>query len=157
MGDPKPRSCGLSIFVEASFDYAHFLPRSERCFPLHGHTSTAELELKGEADESGMVMDFSDARSLLKEALSLVDHKLVASREHCARQGGTLVIEYQKFLFRLPAEHVFLLNGEGTSENIVRLLGEWIMGKAPKNITCMRLTITEGLGKGSSVVLERRP
>jgi 6-pyruvoyltetrahydropterin/6-carboxytetrahydropterin synthase len=155
VGNLKPGSTGLSIFVEGSFDYAHFLPSNERCFPLHGHTSTAKLELKGEADKSGMVMDFSDAKALLNEALSEVDHKLVASRAHAVREGGTLVVEYKKFLFRLPAEHVFLLYGEGTSENISLRLAELIMAKAPPNISWMRLTITEGLRKGSSVVLER--
>jgi len=153
----KPSFSGLTIFVEGSFDYAHFLPGNERCFPLHGHTSTAELELKGEPDKSGMIMDFSDAKALLNDALSEVDHKLVASRVHCVSEGEMLVVEYKKFLFRLPAKHTFLLEGEGTSENIARRLAESMMNKAPPNISWMRLTITEGFRKGSSVTLEMHP
>ena len=155
VGNHRPASGGLSIFIEGSFDYAHFLPCSEKCFPLHSHTSAVELELKGKADKSGMVMDFTDARTLLNEVLSEVDHKLVASRAHCTREGDALLVKYKEFLFRLPPEHVFLLDGEGTVENVAWRLAESIMSKLPKNISWMRLTITEGLRKGSSVVMER--
>jgi 6-pyruvoyl-tetrahydropterin synthase len=155
LGKPQSGLSSLSIFVEGSFDYAHFLPSSERCFPMHGHTSVARLELKGELDDCGMVMDFSDAKSVLAEALALVDHKLVACKAHCARDGQALVVAYHQFRFTLPAKHVYVLKGEGTSENIVLALAKSIMAKLPKNISWMRLTITEGLRKGSSVVLER--
>jgi len=152
----KPCLERLSIFVEGNFDYAHFLPSNERCFPLHGHTSTAELDLAGEADKSGMVMDYSEAKKLLNEVLSEIDHKLVAGESHSRREGELIVVKYRKFFFRLPAEYVFLISGDGTSENITKRLAEMIVDRVPPNISSMRLTVTEGLRKGASVKLERR-
>jgi 6-pyruvoyltetrahydropterin/6-carboxytetrahydropterin synthase len=141
----------ISIFVEASFDYAHFLPGNEKCFPLHGHTSVAKLELKGEVDKCGMIIDYSEAKRLLREVLSKIDHKMVASEAYSTREGQTLVVKYRNFCFRLPIEHVFLIRGEGTSENITRRLIEMMIDKVPNNVTRIGLTVTEGLGKGVSV------
>ena len=49
----------ISIFIEQSFDYSHFLPESDKCFPLHGHTSLVTLEIFGRIGASGMIMDFA--------------------------------------------------------------------------------------------------
>lgn len=145
----------LSIFVEGSFDYAHFLPSNERCFPLHGHTAAVELELTGQAGKGGMLMDFSEVKILLNKALAAVDHKLVASESYSKRDGDFIAVAYGDFSFRLPADHVFILDGEGTSENIARRLAELIMEGVPPNVSSIRLTINEGLRKGASVTLDR--
>lgn len=156
MGHKKPGLEALSIFVEGSFDYAHFLPDNERCFPLHGHTATAVLELTGTAAKDGMIMDYSDAKRMLHKALEAVDHKLVASEAHSSKEGEVVVVRYGKFLFKLPGEHAFLIPGEGTSENIARRLAESVVDEVPGNVSKIRLTVTEGLRKGASVTLERR-
>jgi 6-pyruvoyl tetrahydropterin synthase/QueD family protein len=147
----------VAIFVEASFDYSHFLPEHDRCFPLHGHTSLVSLEISGDVAASGMIMDFEDARKCLESVLSFLDHKLITNMKYATSEGkGNFVISYGNFQFRLPKEHVFLLKGEGTSEEIAVVMAGRLMEAMPANVRSIKLTTTEGLGKGAVVTLERK-
>lgn len=142
----------VTIFVEQSFDYSHFLPESDKCFPLHGHTSLVNLEIRGVIGASGMVMDFGEARRVLSRVLSLLDHKLVTNRRYSNLQGdGRLLISYKDFEFHLPQEQVFLLDGEGTSEDIALAISSRLMAEMPENVHSIKISMTEGLRKGTIV------
>ncbi|HET8794383.1 MAG TPA: 6-carboxytetrahydropterin synthase, partial [Nitrososphaeraceae archaeon] len=74
--DTKYEKIG-SIFIEdpsLSFDYAHILPLVKKCSILHGHTSTVMIEIIGKI-ENGLVIDFSEAKRLVKDAINELDHK----------------------------------------------------------------------------------
>jgi len=146
----------VSVFVEASFDYSHFLPENDRCFPLHGHTSLVNLEINGELLATGMVIDFIEAKRILKETLSLLDHKLVSNRANARSEGnGRITVSYKDFEFHLPMTQVFLLEGEATSESIALAIAEKVIGRMPKNIASIKLTMTEGLRKGTVIRIKR--
>jgi 6-pyruvoyltetrahydropterin/6-carboxytetrahydropterin synthase len=146
----------VSVFVEASFDYSHFLPENDRCFPLHGHTSLVNLEINGELLATGMVIDFIEAKRILKETLSLLDHKLVTNRANARSEGnGRITVSYKDFEFHLPMTQVFLLEGEATSESIALAIAEKVIGRMPKNIASIKLTMTEGLRKGTVIRIKR--
>jgi 6-pyruvoyl-tetrahydropterin synthase len=148
----SPRNDEVSIFVEQSFDYAHFLPESDKCFPLHGHTSLVTLEIRGSLGPSDMVMDFGEAKRILGSILSLLDHKLLTNKRYSALQkDGRVLIHYKDFEFRLPQDQVFLLDGEGTSEDIALSILSMVMAEMPENISFIRITTTEGLRKGTIV------
>lgn len=60
-----------------TFDSAHSLPNYPgHCRNIHGHTYKLEVTVKGEINqETGMVMDFYDLKSLVKEhVISKLDH-----------------------------------------------------------------------------------
>ena len=157
MAVKKDPSIGrVSVFVEASFDYSHFLPENDRCFPLHGHTSLVNLEINGELLATGMVIDFIEAKRILKETLSLLDHKLVSNRANARSEGnGRITVSYKDFEFHLPMTQVFLLEGEATSESIALAIAEKVIGRMPKNIASIKLTMTEGLRKGTVIRIKR--
>ncbi|MGA2572856.1 MAG: 6-carboxytetrahydropterin synthase [Candidatus Methanomethylicaceae archaeon] len=157
MAVKKDPSIGrVSVFVEASFDYSHFLPENDRCFPLHGHTSLVNLEINGELLATGMVIDFIEAKRILKETLSLLDHKLVTNRANARSEGnGRITVSYKDFEFHLPMTQVFLLEGEATSESIALAIAEKVIGRMPKNIASIKLTMTEGLRKGTVIRIKR--
>ncbi len=65
-----------SIFLEDSFDAAHFLPNVpdfHKCHRMHGHTYRVRLEVAGPVgEESGWIMDYTDLKyawSILKAQL----------------------------------------------------------------------------------------
>ena len=151
----------ISIFVEQSFDYSHFLPESDKCFPLHGHTSLVTLEICGDVLSSGMILDFGEAKRLLSTILRSFDHKLVTNRRYAMLENGnpnegeTVLIKYREFEFRLPFSQVFLLDGEGTSECIARTIAEQMMQTMPPNVSSIKAAITEGFRKGTVVEIER--
>jgi 6-pyruvoyltetrahydropterin/6-carboxytetrahydropterin synthase len=77
-----------SIFIEdpsLSFDYAHILPLVKKCSILHGHTSTVMVEIIGKM-ENGLVIDFSDAKRLIKEAINDLDHKFFINSRYLFKE-----------------------------------------------------------------------
>lgn len=67
----------FEISAEDSFASAHQLVGYEGpCENLHGHTWKVKVALKGEnLDDLGMLFDFKQVKTLLKEILSEFDHK----------------------------------------------------------------------------------
>ncbi|MEM0029758.1 MAG: 6-carboxytetrahydropterin synthase, partial [Candidatus Nitrosocaldus sp.] len=65
-----------------SFDYSHILPLVNKCSVLHGHTARGVVELMGIKEEkSDMIIDFGEAKRLIKQALNALDHKFFISRK----------------------------------------------------------------------------
>lgn len=61
------------------FDAAHFLREYKgKCANVHGHRWKVEITLQGrELDELGILIDFMDVKTMLKEVLNIFDHKMV--------------------------------------------------------------------------------
>src|SRR6185503_4878663 len=79
-----------SIFIEdpsLAFDYAHILPMVEKCSILHGHTSTVMVEIIGRM-VSNLVIDFAEAKKIIKETLEALDHKFFISRKYLEKTDG---------------------------------------------------------------------
>ena len=66
------------IFVEDSFDAAHWLPRvpaAHKCHNLHGHTYHVRIEVEGEIDEAtGWVVDYAVIKAGWEAIKGIVDH-----------------------------------------------------------------------------------
>jgi len=69
-----------------TFDSAHFLPNHKgKCSTMHGHTYRLEVTVvrdKGllinEGSEEGMVIDFSELKTVVKaEVIDKIDHKVL--------------------------------------------------------------------------------
>jgi len=67
------------IGVIEYFSSAHKLRNYPgKCENLHGHNWKVEVEIgRDELDNTGMVMDFSELRKILKEILVKIDHKIL--------------------------------------------------------------------------------
>src|SRR5919199_5340499 len=112
-----------SIFIEdpsLAFDYAHILPLVEKCSILHGHTSTIMVEIIGEM-KNNLVIDFGEAKRIIKEALKNIDHKFFINKKYLQREDDAhyyVVFEGPKgyFNLQLPKLTTFLLSGEATVE-----------------------------------------
>ena len=48
----------MKIGKTFTFNAAHRLPEHEQCKNLHGHTYKLEVEIEGETDNTGMIIDF---------------------------------------------------------------------------------------------------
>jgi 6-pyruvoyltetrahydropterin/6-carboxytetrahydropterin synthase len=71
----------MTVFVEDSFDSAHFLPHvpeGHKCRNLHGHTYRIRLEVTGPVGAiSGWVVDYAEVRDAWAEVKALLDHRLL--------------------------------------------------------------------------------
>ncbi|MDP3651907.1 MAG: 6-carboxytetrahydropterin synthase QueD [Rhodoferax sp.] len=109
----------LTITRKLEFDAGHRIPdHKSQCRNLHGHRYTllitlvgAVIDQEGQSD-NGMVMDFSDIKTLAKTHLvDLWDHAFLVYR------GDALVRE---FLDSLPDHKTVVLDCIPTVENLAR-------------------------------------
>ncbi len=148
-----------SIFVEDAsfaFDYAHILPLVEKCSILHGHTSLVMVELVGQMKD-GLLLDFGLAKKIIKEVLSVFDHKFFINREYLEEEDDShYLIKFRGpkgvFELQVPKNTTYLLEGEATVENLSSEIIKLLAPKMPSNIEAVGVYIYEGYNKGSHII-----
>jgi len=139
-----------------NFDYAHILPKTEKCSVMHGHTSSALVEIVG-SPVDGMVVDFNDAKPIIKEAISGLDHKLFISERYVTGRTPTHIdltftTVHGEFSLHVPKKTTVLLEGEATVENLAQDLLRRISPKMPENVEAVGVYVYEGLNKGTHLL-----
>ena len=148
-----------SIFMEDpsfAFDYAHILPLVEKCSILHGHTSSVMVELVGEM-KNNLLIDFGDAKKIIKEVISVLDHKFFINKKYLAKEDGLHYnIKFDgpkgQFDLQVPKNTTYLLEGEATVENLSTEIIKLLVPKMPKNIEAVGVYIYEGYNKGAHIL-----
>ena len=148
-----------SIFMEEpsfAFDYAHILPLVEKCSILHGHTSSVMVELVGQM-KNNLLVDFGDAKKIIKEGISILDHKFFINKKYLKKEDDThyqISFEGPKGLFDLqvPKNTTYLLEGEATVENLSTEIIKILVPKLPKNVEAIGVYIYEGYNKGAHII-----
>lgn len=117
----------ITITRKLEFDAGHRIPdHKSQCRNLHGHRYTVEITLAGEVidrdgcSDNGMIMDFSDIKSLAKQHLVDVwDHAfLVYEQDHAVRE----------FLESLPNHKTVVIGAIPTVENLARTAFDILKG-----------------------------
>jgi 6-pyruvoyltetrahydropterin/6-carboxytetrahydropterin synthase len=139
-----------------NFDYAHILPKTEKCSVMHGHTSSVLVEVVGRPIE-GMVVDFGDAKRIVREAVRSLDHKLFINEKYVTQMNPksvTLRFEtvHGEFVIKAPKGTTMIMKGEATVENLAKEVLGRITPQMPKNVTAVGVYVYEGLNKGSHVL-----
>jgi 6-pyruvoyltetrahydropterin/6-carboxytetrahydropterin synthase len=149
-----------SIFIEdptLNFDYAHILPTVEKCSVLHGHTSSVMFEIIG-SKRNGMVIDFTDAKKVIKEALDVIDHKFFINAKYLVEHndGENYHVSFTgpngMFDIKVPKNTAYVLNDEATIENLASELVKIVAPKMPKNIQALGAYVYEGASKGAHII-----
>lgn len=156
--DTKDAQSG-SIFIEDpsfAFDYAHILPLVEKCSILHGHTSSVLVELVGDM-KNNLLIDFGEAKKIVKEIISLLDHKFFINRKYLKNEDAShyrISFEGPKGVFdmQMPKNTTYLLEGEATVENLSTEIIKHLVPKLPKNIEAVGVYIYEGYNKGAHLL-----
>ena len=139
-----------------NFDYAHILPKTEKCSVMHGHTSSALVEIVG-FPVDGMVVDFNDAKPIIRNAIAALDHKLLISGKYVTGRTATHVdlsfeTVHGDFGLHVPKETAVLLEGEATVENLAQELLRRIAPKMPQNVEAVGVYVYEGMNKGTHLL-----
>jgi 6-pyruvoyltetrahydropterin/6-carboxytetrahydropterin synthase len=141
-----------------NFDYAHILPHTQKCSVMHGHTSSALVEIIGEPIQ-GMVIDFGAAKDSIREAIRGLDHKLFINSKYVKSEDRkSVTVEFTTvhgdFAIKAPRATTVLLEGEATVENLAKVLLERITPAMPENVRAVGVYVYEGLNKGSHILAE---
>lgn len=158
MFDKESEQIG-SIFIDdpsLAFDYAHILPLVEKCSIIHGHTSTIMVEIIGEM-KNNLVIDFSEAKKIIKEALYQIDHKFFINKKYLKKEEGDhYFIEFDGpkgyFDLKVPKYTTYLLDGEATVENLSTEIIAMLSNKMPPNVQALGVYIYEGVNKGAHIL-----
>jgi 6-pyruvoyltetrahydropterin/6-carboxytetrahydropterin synthase len=148
-----------SIFIEdptLNFDYAHTLPQVEKCSVLHGHTSSVMVEIIG-SKKDGMIIDFGDAKRIVKQALDTIDHKFFINRKYLVDEdNGHYKVSFLgpkgTFDIKVPKNTAYVLNDEATVENLASELLKIMAPKMPRNVQGLGVYVYEGFSKGAHVI-----
>ena len=71
----------MKIAKRFRWEGAHRLPWHDGlCKNLHGHSYTMFVEVEGEPDDNGLLMDFKDLKSCLKDLVDSWDHATVVDQ-----------------------------------------------------------------------------
>jgi 6-pyruvoyltetrahydropterin/6-carboxytetrahydropterin synthase len=148
-----------SIFIEdpsLAFDYAHILPLVEKCSVLHGHTSTVMVEIIGSM-KNNLVVDFSEAKRMIKETLSVIDHKFFINSQYLKKEDDLhyyVAFDGPKgyFSLQVPKSTTYMLSGEATVENLSSEIIRLLAPKMPQNVQALGVYIYEGVNKGAHII-----
>lgn len=141
-----------------NFDYAHILPQTQKCSVMHGHTSSALVEIIGEPKD-GMVVDFGVAKEVIRGAIRSLDHKLFINRKYVtAEDPKSVTLRFRTvhgdFIIQAPRSTTVLLHGEATVENLADEVLTRIIPGMPSNVTAVGVYVYEGLNKGSHLLAQ---
>lgn len=109
----------MQITTRLEFDAGHRIPHHKsQCRNLHGHRYAIEITLSGDiivnesASENGMVMDFSDVKTIAKTAIVNVwDHAFLVYKHD---------VEVLNFLNTLPDHKTVIFPTVPTAENMAQ-------------------------------------
>jgi 6-pyruvoyltetrahydropterin/6-carboxytetrahydropterin synthase len=140
-----------------NFDYCHFLPwHTSQCRSLHGHSSVVTVMLRGEPDAKGFVIDFGEAKRVVKETLNIFDHKVIAPRATVLGSPDmqdllTIAFDTAAGPHRLclPASEVAIIDSDATVENLSAILAEAIYRCMPTHVQRVMVRMFEGVGKSA--------
>jgi 6-pyruvoyltetrahydropterin/6-carboxytetrahydropterin synthase len=139
-----------------NFDYAHILPKTRKCSVMHGHTSSALVEIVG-STRDGMVVDFNDAKPVIRGVIADLDHKLFINKKYVTGNSRTHVdLKFEtvhgEFALHVPKATTVLLEGEATVENLANELLGRIAPGMPRNVEAVGVYVYEGMNKGTHLL-----
>ncbi len=125
----------MKIAKEFTWEMGHRLPfHTGKCKNLHGHSYKCMVELTGDPDKNGMVMDYYDLKKVVEPILDELDHAFMVCKKD---------IEMIEVLEKLNSRKV-VVNFETTAENIcVYLLSKIRSSNLPKNIHSIKVRVLE--------------
>ncbi len=141
------------------FSCAHFL-----IFPdgskerLHGHNYHVSVEIEGELTEQGLVIDFLDAKPVIRELCDSLDEHWLVPSEHPELQikhldDGHSTIEYRDCRYLVPTDEILLLPINNSSvENLATWFGNNLHSRLVERfgatqVRRLRVSISETSGQ----------
>ena len=125
----------MRIAKEFRWEMGHRLPEHfDKCRNIHGHSYKMLIELEGELQSNGMVMDYYDLKKIIKPLIENLDHAFLVYKEDK---------EIIEFLDRMKSKKV-IVDFQSTVENICKyFLKEINKIDFPANIKQVKVRVYE--------------
>ena len=125
----------MKIAKEFRWEMGHRLPEHfDKCKNIHGHSYKMIVELEGDIQENGMVMDYYELKKIIKPIVENLDHAFMVYKEDA---------EIIEFLEKVKSKKV-IVNFQSTVENICKyILREIQTTDIPSNIREVKVRVYE--------------
>jgi 6-pyruvoyltetrahydropterin/6-carboxytetrahydropterin synthase len=106
---------------------------------------------------NNLVIDFGEAKRIIKDTLSTLDHKFFINEKYLYKEDSIhYYISFNGprgyFNLQLPKETTLLLPGEASVENLASTILKLLSSKMPPNIEALGVYIYEGVNKGAHIL-----
>lgn len=145
---------GTKISIVKNFSSAHFLLGHEKCGSIHGHNWKVKVEVEGEVEEHGWVIDFTLLKNITEELLDKFDHKILLPNSityNYNNENLDFIANSKKYSF--PKEDCVILPiNNVTCENFAYFLHNelWKILKKFRNIHSLEVTVNEKDDQGAA-------
>lgn len=115
----------MKVSKRFRWEAAHRLPwHTDGCQHLHGHSYVMWIELDGEPDKRGMVIDFKDIKEVIKPLVDAWDHAiLVDESDHDLLKAIDLLkSKHYPFPYDTSSENLCLFVADYLKQNALELL-----------------------------------
>jgi 6-pyruvoyltetrahydropterin/6-carboxytetrahydropterin synthase len=125
----------MKIAKEFNWEMGHRLPEHfGKCKNIHGHSYKMLVEIEGELNDKGMVMDYYDLRDVIDPIVEELDHSFMANEKDLP------VVE---FLEKMKSKRM-IVDFDSTVENITTyFLNRIKNAKLPSNIKKLKVRVCE--------------
>ena len=121
----------MTVSKSFRWEAAHRLPaHGGACASLHGHSYQLHVDLHGEPDASGMVIDFKAIKKILTPLIDSWDHATFVSEED----------EVLRQAIELIQGKMALLPFDSTSENLCRFVANYLLSHGYDTLTSHGIT-----------------
>ena len=125
----------MKIAKEFTWEMGHRLTfHKGKCKNLHGHSYKCMVELTGEPDKNGMVLDYYDVKKIIEPLIDEMDHSFMvfSSDKELIHALQTLNSRYVVVDFETTAENICLY-----------LLDKIKSAKLPENVSALKVKVFE--------------
>jgi 6-pyruvoyltetrahydropterin/6-carboxytetrahydropterin synthase len=125
----------MKIAKEFTWEMGHRLSfHKGKCKNLHGHSYKCLIELTGDTDANGMVLDYFDMKTIIEPILDNLDHAFMVYEND---------YEVMEALEKLNSRKV-VVDFETTAENIcLYILKQIKSSDLPKNVKSVKVRVME--------------
>ena len=125
----------MKIAKEFNWEMGHRLPEHfGKCKNIHGHSYKMLVEIEGDLNDKGMVMDYYDLRDVIDPLVEELDHSFMANKKDLP------VVE---FLEKMKSKRM-IVDFDSTVENITTyFLNKIKNAKLPSNIKKIKVRVCE--------------
>jgi 6-pyruvoyltetrahydropterin/6-carboxytetrahydropterin synthase len=125
----------MKIAKEFRWEMGHRLPEHfGLCKNIHGHSYKMLVEIEGELDKNGMIIDYYDVEKIINPVIEKLDHAFMVNKDDKVVLG---------FLEKMNSKKV-IVDFQSTAENIcLYLLNEIEKTRLPENVNEVKVRVYE--------------
>ncbi|MCL5874768.1 MAG: 6-carboxytetrahydropterin synthase [Candidatus Thermoplasmatota archaeon] len=130
----------MEIFIDGNysnirFSSAHFIPGDWKCSRIHGHDYSISVRIVGSMDDKSYFLDFSKAKSNLKEIADFLDHGVLIPEKRkgiiLEEKEENLNVKLEGKIYSFPQEECRVIPVKDTT---AECLSEYILDKFVKSL-----------------------